>query len=86
MPNRPPPSVGDDLTMPIIASFTLGLAPFFPEPHIIGKIRWVAGGAEGMAPVDWMDLLMHGAPWVWLAAMLVKVGMDRLGRAPQPEG
>ena len=27
---------------------TLGLANFYHEPHIIGKIRWVAGGAVGM--------------------------------------
>lgn len=54
------------LAMPLVASLTLGLAPFAPEPHLVGKIRWVAGGAEGMALVDWGDLLMHGAPWLWL--------------------
>ena len=42
----------------------LGLAPFFPEPHLLGKIRWVAGGAVGMGLMDWGDLLWHGAPWV----------------------
>lgn len=45
-------------------AFTLGLAPFFPEPHVWGKIKWVAGGANGMQLMDWFDLLMHGAPWV----------------------
>lgn len=53
--------------MPLIASLTLGLAPFLPEPHLVGKIRWVLGGAEGMGSTDWFDLAMHGAPWLWLA-------------------
>lgn len=45
----------------------LGLAPFFPEPHLVGKLRWVAGGAVGMQPLDWLDLVWHGWPFVWLA-------------------
>jgi hypothetical protein len=49
-----------------IASLTLGLAPFTPEPHLWGKIKWILGGAEGMQPVDWFDFLMHGAPWILL--------------------
>lgn len=53
---------------PLLASLTLGLAPFFPEPHLVGKLRWVAGGAEGMGPQDWFDLFLHGAPWIWLIA------------------
>lgn len=55
------------LLLPLVASLTLGLAPFTPEPHIVGKLRWILGGAEGMAGADWFDLLLHGAPWVWLA-------------------
>jgi hypothetical protein len=47
----------------------LGLAPFFPEPHVWGKIRWVAGGAVGMGTMDWLDLLWHGFPWVLLARL-----------------
>lgn len=60
------------LLAPLLASLTLGLAPFTPEPHVVGKLRWVAGGAAGMAPMDWFDLLMHGAPWLWLAWALVR--------------
>ncbi|WP_342663114.1 hypothetical protein [Rudanella lutea] len=37
-----------------------------PEPHLLGKLRWVLGGAVGMQLVDWGDLLMHGAPWLGL--------------------
>ncbi|MCP4499150.1 MAG: hypothetical protein GY822_04175 [Deltaproteobacteria bacterium] len=54
----------------LIASLTLGLAPFTPEPHLFGKLRWVAGGAQGMGMQDWFDLVMHGAPWVWLLVAL----------------
>lgn len=56
---------------PLIATLTLGLAPFVPEPHVLGKLRWVAGGARGMGAVDWFDLVLHGAPWVWLLATIV---------------
>jgi len=45
-----------------IAAVGLALAPFSPEPHLIGKLRWVMGGADGMAAKDWFDLLMHGLP------------------------
>jgi hypothetical protein len=55
------------LWAPLLASLTLGLAPFHPEPHLWGKLRWIAGGAVGMAPLDYADLALHGAPWVWLA-------------------
>ena len=48
------------------ASLSLGLAPFTPEPHIVGKLRWVAGGGVGMELIDYLDLLLHGAPWMFL--------------------
>ena len=72
------------LLTPLVLSLTLGLAPFAPEPHIVGKIRWVMGGAEGMAPLDWMDLAMHGAPWLYLLITLgqVAVALTRLRRQP----
>lgn len=47
-------------------SLTLGLAPFFPEPHVLGKLWWVFGGAAGMQLMDWLDLAFHGTPWVLL--------------------
>lgn len=52
--------------MPLVASLTLGLAPFIPEPHVWGKLKWVLGGAKGMQIMDWFDLAMHGTPWLWL--------------------
>lgn len=62
----------------MLASLTLGLAPFVPEPHLFGKLRWVAGGAHGMAALDWMDLAFHGAPWLWLGAVLALHAWRRL--------
>ncbi|MBP8156704.1 MAG: hypothetical protein KAX81_06720 [Leadbetterella sp.] len=61
------------LLTPLMASLTLGLAPFVPEPHVLGKIRWVLGGADGMKLIDWGDLLMHGAPWLWLVYTAVRI-------------
>jgi hypothetical protein len=54
-----------------IISLTLGLAPFFPEPHIVGKLKWLAGGGEGMQAMDYFDTLLHGAPWVALIGSIV---------------
>ena len=54
-----------------IASLTLGMAPFVPEPHIVGKVKWLLGGANGMGPMDWFDLVMHGSPIVLLVVSLL---------------
>lgn len=55
----------------ILLCLTLGLAPFFPEPHIIGKLKWVIGGANGMALMDWFDLLLHGFPFILLIRLIL---------------
>lgn len=59
-----------NIPLALIMCVTLGLAPFSPEPHVVGKIRWVMGGAIGMTPMDWFDLLMHGFPFVYLLTSL----------------
>lgn len=59
------------LKFPLIMSLTLGLMPFTPEPHIWGKLKWVAGGADGMQAMDYFDLLLHGAPWVYLLVTIL---------------
>jgi hypothetical protein len=56
----------NNIGIALVASLTLGLAPFVPEPHLFGKIRWVLGGGEGMQAMDWFDLIMHGSPFIWL--------------------
>ncbi len=59
----------------LIASLTLGLAPFNP-PHILGKIQWVLGGnvfsaESGMQGQNWFDVLLHGLPWVLLLTAIL---------------
>ncbi len=56
----------DNWLLVLFACATLGLAPYVPEPHILGKLRWLLGGAKGMQPMDWFDLLLHGLPWLLL--------------------
>jgi hypothetical protein len=58
----------------IIACLTLGLAPFFPEPHIWGKLKWIFGGASGMQPADWFDIVMHGFPFI----LLIRISIIKL--------
>ncbi len=55
----------------ILLCLTLGLAPFFPEPHIWGKIRWIAGGANGMAVQDWFDVVFHGFLFILLIRLII---------------
>jgi hypothetical protein len=61
----------NDWKFVLIACLTLGLAPFVPEPHLWGKLRWVAGGAIGMKPLDWFDLVYHGFPFVLLLRLFI---------------
>ena len=63
----------DNWKLWLVVSLTLGLAPFVPEPHIVGKLRWLMGGAVGMKPIDWFDLAQHGFPFILLfRALFVK--------------
>ncbi|MCA9520671.1 MAG: hypothetical protein KC609_06855 [Myxococcales bacterium] len=78
MIESPPPTLSERLLWPIVACLTLGLAPFLPEPHVWGKLRWILGGAKGMAAIDWFDLLLHGAPWVWLLVTAISALVPRL--------
>lgn len=70
-----------DLIFALIGSLTLGLAPFTPEPHIWGKLKWIAGGAEGMQLMDWWDFVLHGAPWVWLIIVLIRIAKPKTKKA-----
>ncbi|MBN4080069.1 RND transporter [Beggiatoa alba] len=55
----------DSLSWPLIilVCFTLGLAPFVPEPHVIEKLTLLFNG-ELSKPIDIFDLFMHGSPWL----------------------
>ena len=56
----------NDYKIIILLCLTLGLAPYSPEPHIWGKLKWIAGGAYGMKFSDWFDVLLHGTPFILL--------------------
>ena len=62
------------LMLLILAALTLGLAPFVPEPHIWEKLKMLAAG-NLVKPIDIFDLLLHAAPFLLLAAKLVRIAM-----------
>lgn len=71
----------------LIASLTLGLAPFNP-PHLLGKIEWILGGnafaENGMQSQDWFDLFLHGIPWVLLLiSILLNLSASKAKNDPQ---
>jgi hypothetical protein len=60
------------LVVLVILALTLGLAPFVPEPHLWEKLKMLAAGTLSR-PIDVFDLLWHAAPWLLLAAKLVRM-------------
>lgn len=53
----------------IIITLMLGLAPFYPEPHLWQKLKMLFS-ATLVKPIDIFDLVMHGTPAVLLALKL----------------
>lgn len=47
----------------------LGLAPFYPQPHIVEKLRMLLVGTL-KKPLDIFDLLWHAWPFLLLAYRL----------------
>ncbi|MBW1878434.1 MAG: RND transporter [Deltaproteobacteria bacterium] len=68
----------------IVACLTIGLAPFAP-PHIIEKLQMLYQGTL-QRPLDWFDLLMHGAPWVLLVAKIAQTLLVPEGAPPEVAG
>lgn len=64
------------LHMLVIVSLTLGLAPFVPEPHIVEKLRMLWHGTLSK-PIDILDLLMHGGPWLLLILRLLRLRQSK---------
>ena len=67
---------GLPLSILLIATLTLGLAPFVPEPHVWQKLKMLLAGDLGK-PIDILDLLMHAAPWLLLLAKLARMALAR---------
>jgi hypothetical protein len=59
-------------TVVLIACASLGLAPFAPVPHVVEKLGMLFR-AQLVRPIDWFDLVMHGAPWALLVGKAVVV-------------
>ncbi|MAT36115.1 MAG: RND transporter [Ponticaulis sp.] len=60
----------------VVACLTLGLAPFFPEPHIWEKLKMLSAGTL-TKPVDIFDLFFHAWPWLLLVLKLVRMVLNR---------
>ena len=48
----------------------LGLAPFYPQPHIVEKVRMLMAGTL-KRPIDIFDLFWHAWPFALLAVRVV---------------
>ena len=54
----------------LIMGLLLGLAPFFPEPHLVEKIKWLFTG-HPFRPIDVFDLFFHSAPVILLFTKII---------------
>jgi hypothetical protein len=54
---------------PLVATVTLGMAPYTPEPHIWKQLTALSRGTIHEF-IDWFDLVLHGFPWVWFGVAL----------------
>ena len=58
-------------TAPLAAmAVMLALAPFYPEPHLLEKLRMLSH-ADLRRPIDIFDLSLHGTPLVLLLIKLL---------------
>jgi hypothetical protein len=60
----------------LIACASLGLAPFAPVPHVVEKLGMLLRG-QLARPIDWFDLVLHGAPWALLIGKAVVAARRR---------
>jgi len=65
------------LTLIILACILLGLAPFFPEPHIWEKLKMLSSGTL-VRPLDIFDLILHATPFIVL--ILKQIRMWQVGK------
>jgi hypothetical protein len=63
------------LLVPLV--LLLGFAPFYPQPHIVEKLRMLKAGTL-KRPIDIFDLFWHAWPFALLA---YKVAVDIMHRA-----
>ncbi len=56
----------------LVASLSLGLAPFVPMPHIVEKLMLLFSGSLTKG-IDIFDLLFHGTPWLLLITKIIRM-------------
>ena len=64
------------LWVAILGCLTLGLAPFTPHAHIWKQMKNIWLGRD-MAFMDWVDLAMHGVPWIFLIYVLIQMARGK---------
>ncbi len=71
-------SLFDRISLPVfvLLALALGMAPFFPEPHVVEKIRMLIGGGL-VRPIDIFDLVVHLVPWILLIIKLIRMALVR---------
>lgn len=60
----------------IVGCLTLGLAPYVPHAHIWKQLKNLWYG-RNMGTMEWVDLLMHGAPWIFLFYVLIMMYREK---------
>ena len=68
------------LSMLLVGSLTLGLAPFTPEPHLLEKLRMLFS-ASLSRPIDIFDLFLHGVFPLLLIGKLLRMLKLRVDHA-----
>lgn len=64
------------------AAFFLGLAPFFPEPHLLEKLRMLGSGQLNR-PLDLFDFVLHGTPLLLLLGKALMAASARFASGSQ---
>ena len=62
----------------IVIALVLGLAPFFPVPHLYEKLVMLIKGIL-KKPIDIFDLFLHSAP---ILILILKIARDALKNRP----
>lgn len=57
------------LALLVVVAAWLAVAPVYPEPHLVEKLRMLSHGTL-TRPIDIFDLLLHTVPLVLLAIRL----------------
>ena len=64
------------LSLLVVITAVMALAPFGAEPHLWQKLKMFFAGSL-VRPIDMLDLFFHGAPAVVLVVKLARVVRSR---------